>query len=260
MSLHPPLHRAAATPHNGRNFAIPAPHMIRCLLVDDDDAIRTLVSDFLSGFGMSVEAVATAAAAREALALRTFDVMLLDLMLPDENGLDVCRWLGQAHPALPLIMLTARGDSISRVLGLELGADDYLGKPFEPRELVARIHSLMRRSNASRASATASPVLRFAGWSLDLHSRDLTSPQQVLITLSNAEFKLLSAFLDKPRQVLSRDSLLDLTRDPDADINDRSIDLAVSRLRSKLGDPARETGLIRTVRGSGYLFDAEVKR
>jgi two-component system, OmpR family, response regulator len=237
--------------------------MPRCLLVDDDAEIRTLVADYLHRFGFSVLAAGDAAAMRMALVREPFDVVLLDLMLPDANGLDLCRWLRHTHPALPVLMLTAQGDPISRVLGLELGADDYIAKPFEPRELVARINAVLRRAAAPRVAPSVGKPQRFAarhfaGWALDETLRELRAPDGVLVPLSNAEFRLLKAFTDHPGQVLGRERLLDLTRAPGAEPTDRSVDLAVSRLRQKLGAAARGGELIRTLRGSGYQFTGEV--
>jgi two-component system OmpR family response regulator len=236
--------------------------MTHALLVDDDTELRTLVADYLQRYGMRVTAIASGAALRQVLPDNRFDVLLLDLMLPDANGLDLCRWVRRTSN-LPIIMLTAQGDPASRIVGLELGADDYLPKPFEPRELVARIGAVLRRAgprgaNGARSDALATS-LRFKGWNLDRLARELRSPQQVVVALSNAEFRLLVAFIEHPRRVLSRDRLLDLTRAPGVDVTDRAIDLAVSRLRQKLADPRREAELIRTVRGEGYAFDADVE-
>ena len=234
--------------------------MTHALLVDDDVELRTLVADYLRRYGMQVTVLASGAELRRYLPEPSVDVLLLDLMLPDANGLDLCRWVRAASP-LPVIMLTAQGDPASRIVGLEIGADDYIAKPFEPRELVARINAVLRRAGGRAASAAgvdagASQV--FDGWTFDRLARQLKSPQQVTIALSNAEFRLLSAFVDHPRRVLSRDRLLDLTRAPGVDVTDRAIDLAVSRLRQKLADPDRDGELIRTVRGEGYVFDADV--
>ena len=231
--------------------------MPRCLLVDDDLDIRTLLLNYLQPFGIEAEAVADGAGLRRRLPQGGIDVLLLDLMLPDENGLALCQWVKQGWPALPVIMLTAQGDPLSRVLGLELGADDYLPKPFEPRELVARIKAVLRRGHALAAAAPATEV-RFAGWLFDRLRRQLVAKDGVVVPLSAAEFRLLSAFVDHPGQVLSRDRLLDLSRAPGVVVSDRSIDLSVSRLRSKLGgDEGGDEGqpLIRTIRGEGYLFD-----
>ncbi len=230
------------------------------LLVDDDFDLRALVADYLQRYGMRVTAVADGAALRRLLTMGGIDVLLLDLMLPDANGLDLCRWARTTAPNVPIIMLTAQGDPTSRIIGLEVGADDYLPKPFEPRELVARINAVLRRTQLGLAAEAAPPpevVLRFAGWTFDRLARQLTSPDDVVVALSNAEYRLLCAFVDHPRRVLSRDRLLDLSRAPGVDITDRAIDLAVSRLRGKLGGSAQHPVLIRTVRGEGYLFDAE---
>ena len=240
--------------------------MTHALLVDDDADLRMLVADYLQRYGMRVTALASGAELRRTLipgpAGDTFDVLLLDLMLPDANGLDLCRWV-RSTSALPVIMLTAQGDPASRIIGLELGADDYLPKPFEPRELVARISAVLRRCGPNRGAgaATNEPATRvqFKGWVFDRLSRELRSPKDVVVALSSAEFRLLSAFIDNPRRVLSRDRLLDLSRAPGVDVTDRAIDLAVSRLRQKLADTPREPGLIRTVRGEGYAFDADVE-
>jgi two-component system, OmpR family, response regulator len=248
-----------------------APGPLRCLVVDDDAAIRTLLSSFLQQHGMVVETLASGTALRQRLQAGTqgVDVLVLDLMLPDDNGLALCQWAKNEHPALPVIMLTAQGDPISRVLGLELGADDYLGKPFEPRELVARIKAVLRRARlepgATRRDGQAggNGELRFAGWTFDRLRRQLTAPDGVLVALSSAEYRLLNAFVENPGRVLSRDRLLDLTRAPGTEVNDRSIDLAVSRLRGKLGrtpeGAAEAPALIRTLRGEGYLFDVQVQ-
>jgi two-component system, OmpR family, response regulator len=236
--------------------------MVHVLLVDDDADLRTLMAGYLQQYGMRVTTVADGAALRRTLptgqagAADPFDVLLLDVMLPDANGLDLCRWVRAHHP-LPVIMLTAQGDPASRIVGLELGADDYLPKPFEPRELVARINAVLRRAGTARSVLAAShhgAVVRFNGWTFDLLQRQLTSPQQVVLALSAAEFRLLSAFVEHPRRVLSRDRLIDLAHAPGVEVTGRSIDLAVSRLRQKLDDPA----LIRTVRGEGYSFDADL--
>jgi two-component system OmpR family response regulator len=232
--------------------------MTRCLLVDDDSEIRVSLTEYLQRFGMSVLGVGNGAQMRRAVKAERFDVVILDVMLPDDNGFDLCRWLRQDHNT-PIIMLTAQGDPISRVVGLEIGADDYVGKPFEPRELVARINAVLRRSPAGVADGHDQPrSLRFEGWSLDRMQRLLVSPAQVVVALSNAEFRLLVAFVDHAGRVLSRDQLVDFTVTPGVEVNHRSVDLAVSRLRQKLGDSPREPSLIRTVRGEGYLFDAKV--
>lgn len=234
--------------------------MIACLLVEDDIEIRSLLEDYLRGYGMSVMAVSTAQAMRDALKAQSFDVMLLDLMLPDGHGLDICRQI-RGSSVMPIIMLTAQGDPVSRVIGLELGADDYLGKPFEPRELVARIHAVLRRARgaAVRSDRGPEPVAHFQGWVFDRVKRRLTSPDRVMVDLSSAEFRLLSVLVEHPGQVLSRDRLVDMTRMPGAPVSDRSVDLTISRLRHKLRDAGEGGGLIRTMRGEGYLFATPVQ-
>jgi len=230
--------------------------MTRCLLVDDDPDIRVLVTEFLQRFGFEAEAVGDGAALRRRLLAGGIDLLLLDLMLPDQNGLDLCRWLKQTRPELPVIMLTAQGDPLSRVLGLEFGADDYLPKPFEPRELVARIKAVLRRCGAPSAAHGSA---RFAGWTFDRLRRELIAADGTVVPLSAAEYRLLAAFVDHRGRVLSRERLVELTRQAGSAVNDRSIDLAVSRLRGKLGDTDRAKPLLRTLRGEGYLFDATLE-
>ena len=196
-----------------------------------------------------------------ALAQGGIDVMVLDVMLPDGDGLAICAALRQKPETanLPVIMLTAQGDPHSRVLGLELGADDYVAKPFEPRELVARIKAVLRRRSGPAGGAGSDGRVEFAGWRFDRLKRQLLSPQQVLVPLSSAEYRLLSAFVERPRRVLSRDQLLDATRGQGVVVADRAIDLAVSRLRQKLATAPDGEQLICTIRGEGYIFDAEIK-
>ncbi len=232
---------------------------VRCLLVDDDPGIRQLLQAYLQQHGMQVEALVDGASLRRRLPAPDVDLLILDLMLPDDNGLTLCQWVREVQPTLPLIMLTAQGDPISRVLGLEMGADDYLPKPFEPRELVARIKAVLRRGRGTAAAADDSTELRFQGWTFDRLRRQLMAPDGSVVALSAAEFRLLTALCAHPRKALSRERLLDLTRAPGTEVNDRSIDLAVSRLRAKLGDGGATPTLIRTLRGEGYLFDAELR-
>jgi two-component system OmpR family response regulator len=232
---------------------------MHCLVVDDDAEIRTSLTTYLQGFGWQVSAAADGRAMRQLLATTAVQAIVLDLMLPGEDGLALLRWLQTQADAPPVLMLTARGDTMSRVVGLELGADDYLAKPFEPRELVARLQALVRRAGRGAAQAGEDRrMLRFGRWRFDRLTRQLLSPDDVGIALSSAEFRLLAAFVQRPGRVLNREQIIELTRAPGVEVNDRSIDLAVSRLRAKLGDTAREPSLIRTVRGEGYLFDAEV--
>ena len=234
--------------------------MVRCLIVDDDDEIRSSLQEFLQRFHMDVSTAANGNELRRLMASNPYDVVVLDLMLPDANGLTLCKWIHETSD-VPVIILTAQGDPISRVLGLEIGADDYLGKPFEPRELVARIHAVLRRAQKRDRPADVSQqrIVKFEGWSFDRALHQLISPADVVVALSNAESRLLSAFVDHPERVLTRNQLIDLTRAPGVDVNDRSIDLCVSRLRQKLGDSPKSPHLIRTLRSQGYLFNAKVQ-
>jgi two-component system OmpR family response regulator len=252
------MYRAGQAPAPWREENLPMPEGTRCIVVDDDPDVRQDLAAYLRGFGLETTALADGPALRRHLAAHGADVVVLDLMLPGEDGLSLLRWLQAEHPALPVLMLTARGDATSRVVGLELGADDYIAKPFEPRELVARLQAVLRRAAKGRA-AEPGRVVRFEGWRLDRLLRELRSADEVVLPLSAAEFRLLAVFVERPGRVLSRERLLELTRAPGLDVSDRSIDLAVSRLRAKLGDGGREPRLIRTVRGEGYLFDARVE-
>ncbi|MBY6265629.1 response regulator [Azospirillum sp. 412522] len=236
------------------------PHL---LVVDDDREIRSLVAQFLTKHGFRVTGVKDGAEMMRTLDGARVDLIVLDLMLPGEDGLSLCRRLRAAPQTAqtPVIMLTAMGEETDRIVGLEMGADDYLAKPFSPRELLARIKAVLRRVAAppvAGAPAAAGTVLRFEGWSLDLTRRELRSADGVLVQLSAGEYDLLVAFAEHPQRVLTRDQLLDLARGRSAVPFDRSIDVQVSRLRRKIEpDPADPT-LIKTVRGGGYLFTASV--
>lgn len=233
--------------------------MLSILIVDDDAQIRQLLHDYLSGFSMSVVAVADGKAMAEALAKGSFDLVILDLMLAGEDGLSLCRNL-RAKSDIPILMLTARGEAMDRVIGLEVGADDYIVKPFEPRELVARIQTILRRARGNGENTKEPKEAVFMGWRLNFILRQLVSPEELVIPLSNAEFRLLSVLVEHPNRVLTRDFLLDVARGRNMDIFDRSIDILISRVRQKLNDDPRTPSLIKTVRGEGYLFDAKVTR
>lgn len=230
------------------------------LIVDDDAEIRSLLREYLQKSGYRTSAVADGKAMWAALDGGRVDLVVLDLMLPGEDGLTLCRNL-RARSGIPIVMLTARGDDMDRIIGLEMGADDYLPKPFNPRELLARIKGVLRR--ARTLPDTIKPedarTIRFAGWQLDTVARHLISPEGVVVALSGAEFRLLLIFLSHPNRVLNRDQLMDLCQGRDADPFDRSIDVQVSRLRQRLGDDAREPGIIKTVRGVGYVLAVPVQ-
>jgi two-component system, OmpR family, response regulator len=225
----------------------------RALIVDDDVPIRELLIDYLARFNILATGVTDGAAMRVAMQAETFDVVVLDLMLPGEDGLTLCRWL-RAESDIPILMLTARCEPTDRIIGLELGADDYMSKPFEPRELVARIQTILRRVRDDRTEQRAN--IRFDNWRLNSVLRQLVADDGLVVPLSNAEFRLLWVFIERPRRVLSREQLLDAARGRSIEAFDRSIDLLVSRLRQKLGDDPKAPQLIKTVRGEGYLFDA----
>jgi two-component system OmpR family response regulator len=223
------------------------------LIVDDDVPIRELLIDYLARFGILGFGVSDGDGMRQALQEENYDVVVLDLMLPGEDGLSLCRWL-RAESDIPILMLTARCEPTDRIIGLELGADDYMAKPFEPRELVARIQTILRRVRDDRTEQRAN--VRFDNWRLNSVLRQLIAADGLVVPLSNAEFRLLWVFLERPRRVLSREQLLDAARGRSIEAFDRSIDLLVSRLRQKLGDDPKAPQLIKTVRGEGYLFDA----
>lgn len=233
--------------------------MDHILIVDDDRDIRDLLSEYLQKQGYRTSVAADGRAMRNMMSRADPDLIILDLMLPGEDGLMLCREI-RAKSDTPILMLTARGDEVDRIVGLEMGADDYLAKPFSPRELVARIKSILRRSRALPANLKPdqAKLFHFAGWTLDIKTRNLLSPEGVSIALSGTDFKLLRIFLDHPNRVLNRDQLIDLTQSRDAGPFDRSIDLQVSRLRRRLNDPPKEPAIIKTARGEGYVFAAEV--
>ena len=234
------------------------PHI---LVVDDHQEIRDLVQRFLTDHGYRISTAANGIEMKKTLANSAIDLIVLDLMMPGEDGLTLCRNL-RAESTIPVIMLTAMGEETDRIVGLEMGADDYLSKPFNPRELLARIKAVLRRAGSAqqRVPLEASESLTFLGWTLHSASRELVDPQQVLIPLSTAEFTLLVAFVTHPGRVLSRDQLLDLARGRDTQAFDRAVDTLVSRLRRKLGDEPRQPKIIKTVRGGGYLFAPKVEK
>ena len=232
----------------------------RVLLVDDEPSLRQPLADYLVRQGFIVSQAEDAAKARAALLEDTPDLVLLDIMMPGEDGLSLCRHLSEAKN-IPVILLTARGEATDRIVGLEIGADDYVVKPFEPRELVARIRSVLRRSTKQPSTAPDEDALyEFEGWRLDPLKRRLTDPEGTVVPLSSAEFRLLVAFLGHPRQVLDRDRLLDMVQGREAHLFDRAVDNQVSRLRRKMETDSRDPKLIQTVWGGGYRLAADVRR
>ncbi|AYR23672.1 DNA-binding response regulator [Herbaspirillum rubrisubalbicans] len=229
------------------------------LVVDDDRDIRTLLAEYLDSNGLRTLTATNGNEMRRVLEESRVDLIVLDLTLPGEDGLTICRNL-RATSSVPVIMLTARGEPLDRILGLEMGADDYLAKPFEPRELFARIRSVLRRTQALPPNMAQPDVaaMRFAGWTLDLTARHLLNQDGVVVALSGAEFRLLKVFLDHPNRVLNRDQLLELTQGRESDPFDRSVDIQISRLRQKLGDDARTPTIIKTVRNEGYVLATAV--
>jgi len=232
------------------------------LIVDDDREIRELLAAYLEKNGMRATVAANGRQMRALLEQQNFDLLVLDLMLPGEDGLTLCRELRASKwRALPVLMLTARGEETDRIVGLEMGADDYLTKPFAVRELFARIRSVLRRARMLPPNMQVDEpeqFISFGDWKLDTVGRHLLDRAGTVVSLSGAEYRLLRVFLDHPRRVLTRDQLLNLTQGRDADSFDRSIDLLVSRLRQRLLDDAREPRYIKTLRSEGYVFSSEV--
>ncbi|MGH7153482.1 MAG: response regulator, partial [Acetobacteraceae bacterium] len=234
------------------------PHI---LVVDDDREIRDLLGRFLERHQMRITAVRDAREARRAWTAGHYHLVVLDLMLPGEGGLDLARWM-RSQADVPIVMLTAMGEETDRIIGLELGADDYVPKPFNPRELLARIRAVLRRAGDGGGKRTEAPgrALRFAGWTLEPARRRLLNPEGAEVTLTGGEYDLLLALLERANRVLTRDMLLDLLRGRQAGPFDRAIDVAISRLRRKLEDDGRNAQLIKTVRGGGYVLAATVDR
>ncbi|QHG68189.1 response regulator [Pseudomonas putida] len=235
--------------------------MSHLLIVDDDVEVLDLLQKFLRQHGYEVDVARDGKGLWQALERRVPDLVILDVMLPGDSGLVLCQRLRAEHK-VAVIMLTAMSELSDRVVGLELGADDYLTKPFAARELLARVRAVLRRAGEAADGVADNPrtLLEFSGWQLDVVRRELRSPEQVMIPLSNGEFELLLVFAEHPRRVLSRQQLLDLARGESYEAYDRSIDVQVSRLRRKLESEAGAEPLIRTLRNVGYLFTATVVR
>jgi two-component system, OmpR family, response regulator len=230
------------------------------LIVDDQREICDLVQEYLSNEGYRVSTAHDGAGMRRVMAQDAVDLVILDLMLPGEDGLTLARSLRE-ESTVGIIILTGRGETVDRIIGLEMGADDYLPKPFHLRELLARVKSVLRRASSRFAERQAAPRSRahFAGWNLDLSSRELLSPSGEEVRLTTGEFDLLAAFVNNANQVLTRDKLLDLARNREAGPFDRTIDVQVGRLRRKLEDDPQRPTMIKTVRGSGYIFTPSVE-
>ena len=229
------------------------------LVVDDDAEIRTLLAEYLSQNGIKVSVARDATEMRQLFDESRPDIIILDVMMPGEDGLTVCREL-RSRSNVPVIMLTARADEVDRIIGIEMGADDYLGKPFSPRELLARIKGVLRRTRTLPPSLGDAQQVRFAGWTLDSGACHLISPDNVIVPLSGAEYRLLSVLIQHPNRVLDRNQLMDLTLGREATPFDRSIDVQISRLRNRLNDDAREPRIIKTIRNEGYILAAHVER
>ncbi|WP_130901418.1 response regulator [Pseudomonas sp. Sample_23] len=238
-------------------------HVDHILIVDDDREIRELVGNYMKKNGVRTTIVADGRQMRSFLEANTVDLVVLDIMMPGDDGLVLCRELRSSkHRATPIVMLTARNDETDRIIGLEMGADDYVTKPFAARELLARINAVLRRTRMLPPNLVVTEsgrLLGFGRWQLDTSARHLLDKDGTLVALSGAEYRLLRVFLDHPQRVLSRDQLLNLTKGREADLFDRSIDLLVSRLRQRLLDDAREPAYIKTVRSEGYVFSLPVE-
>jgi two-component system OmpR family response regulator len=238
-------------------------HVDHILVVDDDTEIRELVSSYLKKNGLRASVAADGRQMRTFLESNTVDLIVLDVMMPGDDGLVLCRELRAGkHKATPVLMLTARDDEMDRIIGLEMGADDYLPKPFAARELLARIKAVLRRTRMLPPNlqiSEAGQLLKFGEWRLDTIGRHLIDTEGTEIALSGAEYRLLRVFIDHPQRVLNRDQLLNLTQGREAELFDRSIDLLVSRVRQRLGDDAREPTYIKTVRAEGYVFAVPVE-
>ncbi|MDF3827158.1 MULTISPECIES: response regulator [unclassified Pseudocitrobacter] len=238
-------------------------HIDTVLVVDDDSDIRELVVDYLNSAGYRATGAANGKAMRAYLANHQVDLVVLDVMMPGDDGLTLCRELrSDRYQNLPVLMLTARSDDADRILGLEMGADDYLVKPFVARELLARIKAILRRYRALPPNlqiTDAGRLIAFGRWQLDTAARHLIDDDGLVVALSGAEYRLLRVFLDHPQRVLNRDQLLSLTQGRDAELFERSIDLLVSRLRQRLSDDAREPAYIKTVRSEGYVLAMPVE-
>lgn len=236
----------------------PAP-AARILVVDDDPGVREVLAEFLRGHGYAVETAEDGRGMDAALSAFAPDLIVLDLMMPGEDGLSICKRLSAEAGGPAVIMLSAMGEETDRIVGLELGADDYLPKPCSPRELLARTKAVLRRRRETPASEAAASCIEFDGWSLDLVRRELRSAMGVVVNLSGGEFHLLRVLVERPGRVLTRDQLLDLARGPSSEAFDRAIDVQISRLRRKLEDGAGRDP-IRTVRGEGYMFAGVVRK
>ncbi|WCK14722.1 response regulator [Agrobacterium tumefaciens] len=238
-------------------------HIDHILVVDDDREIRELVSSYLKKNGLRTSVAADGRQMRSFLDGNTVDLIVLDVMMPGDDGLVLCRELRAGkHKATPVLMLTARDDEMDRIIGLEMGADDYLSKPFAARELLARIKAILRRTRMLPPNlqiSEAGQLLTFGDWRLDTVGRHLLDREGTTVALSGSEYRLLRVFIDHPQRVLNRDQLLNLTQGRDAELFDRSIDLLVSRVRQRLGDDAREPIYIKTVRAEGYVFAVPVE-
>ncbi|MEN8218328.1 MAG: response regulator [Pseudomonadota bacterium] len=235
-----------------------SPHI---LVVDDHREIRELLGQYFKKHNFRVSLADGGVAMKKILREHAIDLVVLDIMMPGEDGLSLCRSLRETTK-LPVIMLTAMAEATDRVIGLEIGADDYVTKPFEPRELLARIKAVMRRTHSLpfQKETLSANKFRFKGWTLDVERRELIGEDELAIPISTGEFQLLSVFIKHPRIVLSRDQLLELTRGKEAEVFDRSVDNQVSRLRKKIEDDPKKPTLIQTVWGGGYKFMAEVER
>lgn len=233
----------------------------KILVVDDDPELRQLLHEYFGGWGYSVLLASDGVQMWEQLGKQSVDLVILDLMLPGEDGLALCRNL-RTKSSLPILMLTASGDEVNRIIGLEMGADDYIHKPFIPRELLARVKNILRRSGeSSESGGHAAPAreLHFASWVLDLNAHHLVDAAGVVVSLSSGEFRLLKTLADNPNRVLSRDQLLEVFSNREAAPFDRTIDVMISRLRRRLGDDGEEP-LIKTMRNEGYMFNVHVER
>jgi two-component system, OmpR family, response regulator len=233
----------------------------RVLIVDDDQRHRDLLVKYLGNEGYDVKAVPDASAMDKQLARDRYDLLVLDLMLPGEDGLSICRRLRTQQSAPAIIMLTAKGDDVDRIVGLEMGADDYLPKPFNPRELLARINAVLRRQAAAQTASSieGASTLAFEGWRIDLRLRELRNPAGARVAVTSAEFDLLRTFCERPGRVLSRDSLLDLTQGRSTGSFERSIDVLVSRIRRKIEPDPQAATVIKTVRSGGYIFTPRIE-